>query len=545
MSYAAWTDEVLSWLVAMDAHLQRAAARGEQRSEDYPAELRGEPLAKFPARSFNYLDELDRPDEQQPATDQQLLEEVARFFRGAQRPGSPYCVFNLNVLPTAEATAAACLSVIQNVNGLMDDFAGEAMLVEQQVARTIGRWAGWPAAMGISCNGGKATMQYALRTAVARAQPTSMREGIRGRLVVLCSAGAHYSVEHVAAMVGLGAGNCIRVPLGSDGAMSMAALGQAMEDVHREGATIAAVVCCGGTTIDFCCDDTEAVCQLVDRFTRERRLSVRPYLHFDSVIGWLYLAFRDLPPDEYQAAVPDERARGRIVEVVRRCSALERFDSLGVDFHKTGLCPYSSSFFVGRNARFMDELGTGDYAYGPSDFEFGNFRAYRYTIENTRPTHGTLAAWVNLRRLARPGLRSYLTTLHRARAGVEAALDRHGEFAPLNDYSLGWEVVIDIPLGAGVAGDDYRRAAVAFMEHCWQRVLDGYEVPLFSIVPEYLVGHDASRSRAAFLIYPMRELTSDAWDAIVAGIARERRSFEAGGQPGRAQDAGGFAKPIR
>jgi glutamate/tyrosine decarboxylase-like PLP-dependent enzyme len=538
-----WSAEVLAILAEMDAYVRRAARARERR--DGSAGTHVSPLAKFPARSFDYLAELDGFTEPGGATDAELLAEVDAFFRGALRPESPFCLFNSDFRPTVEATAAACLTVMNNVNGLMDAFGGESLLVEQKIARTVGLWAGWPSAMGISCNGGKLTMFYALRCALSRAQPGSLRSGATGRIVVVCSAGAHYSVEHVAALTGIGSENVLRVPLNATGAMRLDALAATLEAAHSDGATVAAVVCCGGTTIDFCCDDTAAVGQVVDQFVLAHALSQAPYLHFDGVIGWLYLAFRDASEAELINAVPEERARARIAEVLRRTTALGRFDSLGADFHKTGLCPYPSSFFVARESRFMDDLGAGDYSYGPGDFRFGSFRAYRYTLENSRPMMGVLAAWVNLCRLGRSGLREYLVGLHRAGTGLQAAIERHGEFALLNRGTLGWEMVVDLPLGQAREYGPEPEMAIAFIEHCWQRVRDGHDLPLISIVPQYHVDHDLSQSRVAFLIYPMCEAAPTVRDAAVQAIGRELKWFRSQRAQADQPRPDRWEKPIR
>jgi glutamate/tyrosine decarboxylase-like PLP-dependent enzyme len=537
-----WSERVLATLAEMDSYV-RDSARKREREDLEDSSVA--PLAKFPAADFNYLEALDQLPEPGPATDAELLHEVDSFFRGALRPESPFCLFNSDFRPTEDATAAACLTVMNNVNGLMDAFGGESLLVEQKVARTIGRWAGWPSAMGISCNGGKLTMFYALRCALTRLRADSLRTGLAGRVVVLCSAGAHYSVEHVAALTGIGSENVMRVPVDSGGAMQPAALASMLDAAHEEGAAVAAVVCSGGTTIDFCCDDTTVANAVVDRFVETHGLTQKPYLHFDGVIGWVYLAFRGLSGAAMVEAIPDEQARQRITEVLRRSAGLGAFDSLGTDFHKTGLCPYPSSFFIARDRGFMDELGTGEYSYGSSDFQFGSFRAYRYTLENSRPMMGVLAAWINLSRMGRAGFREYLLGLHRSRAGLENAIASHGRFELLNRSSLGWEVVVDLPLNnAGDLGPD-PTVAVAFIEHCWRRVRDGYALPLISIIPQYHVGHDPQRSRVAFLIYPMKEQAPEVRDAAVQAIARELEWFNSHHRIAHTSVPELWEKPIR
>lgn len=438
------------------------------------------------------------------------------------------------MLPSIESTAAACLSTIHNINGLMDDFGGEMLLVEQKVARTLGRWAGWAEAMGISAAGGKATMEYALRAALSRAAPRSLTDGIHGRYVVLCNENAHYSVEHVAALVGIGSANCVRVSTEADGTMSKAAILAALERADDEGSMVVAVAAAGGTTIDFACDDLHTVADAVDEFVARRRPAVRPFLHCDAVIGWAYLAAE---ADEL-AGRSDEGFGRRASIILDRLAGLSRFDSFGADFHKTGLCPYASSFFVARDHRFMDDLGAGDYQYDSRDFTFGQFRAYRYTSENTRAVGGILSAWVNLRSLGKAGIVEYLASLHASRADVEQALGRHGRFRLLNEHSLGWEVVFHDPVVAHQA--DGGQTLIEFVRHCWDRVLAGDRLPLISVVPAYRA---ASSTGPALLIYPMQRLTAAEWDASIELVSLELDRHLAA-RPTPTTDAT-WATPIR
>ena len=503
---------------------------------------------KYPARAFSYLDELECDEGDEPVDNTQLLDEVARYFRGAIRPQSRQALFNMVPEASVEATAAAWLATAYNTNSLMDVFGGEALLIEQQVARRIGRWAAWPQAMGIACNGGKLTIMYAMKSALSRIAPESLHTGLPQDLVVLCSEGAHYCVEHAASLLGLGSKNCLRVPSNADGRMCANALRRMLNEQHANRRRVAAIVCCGGTTINFNCEDTHEVREIVEAFTQEHNLKERPYLHLDSVIGWLYLSFLDTDKQQLSKLVPDTRSRARIAEVKRRLDGIGSFDSLGVDFHKDGLCPYASSFFVARDHRFMDELSDGNYHYSDKDFEYGQFRAYRYTFENSRPSQGILAAWVNIRRLGRRGYGAYLAGLHEARNSLADALDRHGLFHVLNTSSLGWEVIFEAPFDPDLIAlaPSYQDLAMRFMQECWERVNAGYDLPLFSIVPDYRVNNDPKTITTGFLLYPMRQCSGSEWDQIVASIAVQFHDFQARmrAQPntlGWTQ----FEKPIR
>jgi glutamate/tyrosine decarboxylase-like PLP-dependent enzyme len=479
---------------------------------------------KFPSDRFDYLRELDQADLDSRLDLDSVLAEVARFFRGAIRPESARSLFNMIPEPSEVATAASWMVTLHNCSGLMDMFGGESLLVEQQIARAIGRWIGWPAAMGISCSGGKATLMYGIRAAVSRAAPESRKTGIPGNLALVCSAGAHYSVEHTATLLGVGSSNCHRVPCEANGSMSESALIATLQDLHDRGLVVAAVICCGGTTIDFHCDDTETVARVVDDFVTHNTLERRPYLHLDSVIGWLYLTLRGESAENLRRRAGNAAIANRIEKVLGRFESINKFDSCGVDFHKNGMCPFPGSFFVARNRAFMDELGDGSYLYSDQDLTFGEFRAYRFTLENSRPTQGILAAWVNMRLVGRAGLGDHLLDLHRAREAACAALRRHGSFRILNAESCGWEVVFDIPLSVAFKGKADLMYQ-SFVRECWERVAQGHILPLFSIVPGYR-SVEAADECGAFLIYPMRQLTDREWDEIVSEIALQWEDFE-------------------
>lgn len=506
---------------------------------------------RYRARPFDYQAELAHTVAESPCAVETLDAEVARFFRGAIRPGSDHALFNMVPQPDPDVTAAAMMSLVHNTNCLMDAFGGEGLLVEQQVARVIGCWVQWPQAMGISCSGGKMTLFYAIRNAIGQRWPEMRRQGVDRDVQVLCSMGAHYCVEHVASLAGIGADNCIRVAADASGGMCPLALRAALQHAHESGKRVAAIICCGGTTVGFACDDTCAVLAAVDSHLAANPGAVRPLLHLDSVIGWLY--FTCMAPVPFEPSGPASLARAgarnRVARVVERLAGIASFDSLGVDFHKNGLAPYASSFFVARDTAFMDALGQGDHAYGAADFRFGQFRAYRYTVENSRAGNGILAAWISLKKFGRHGLADYLWTLQAARDELEKAMLRQGSFRQLNAASCGWELVfaIDFPDDLMARGNSPGTVAMAFMQACWDRTQRGEDFPLFSIVPGFLAPGQQAVHHNAFLIYPMRPLGVENWMRILDRIAAQRDAFVREVRAGQlcCQAGGGNEKPIR
>lgn len=189
---------------------------------------------RSPTRAFNYLDELAQLNDDMLQEDQ-LLNEVARFFNGAIDPSSKYSLFNIIPQPDVDAAAAFSLVSSYNLNCLMDAFGGESLLVEQQVVRTVGKWVGWQDAMGIACNGGKLTILYAIRAALSRLAPGSLRDGLPSNIVILCSEGGHYCVEHIASQLGLGSKNCWRVASSSTGKMCPESFSALLNSAHNQG----------------------------------------------------------------------------------------------------------------------------------------------------------------------------------------------------------------------------------------------------------------------------------------------------------------------
>lgn len=487
------------------------------------------PTPRFAQRPFNFLEELNTV-QSEPLSETELMTEISSFFNGSIRPQSKYSLFNIIPEPDTDTVAAANLANAYNINSLMETFGGESLLVEQKVARTLGKWVGWDQAMGIACNGGKITLMYAIRSALSRLLPDSQCQGLTGETVVFSSEGGHYCVEHIASQLGLGSDNCWRVPSNEAGQMCPKALLLLLERAHAQGKKIAAIIWAGGTTINFNCEDTRVIHEIVEGFVSREALSYRPYLHLDSVIGWVYFTLlqgglKRLP----ETLLPGNAVAQRLEAICERFSGLAHFDSFGVDFHKTGLCPCNNSYFVSQDRRFMDELGDGKYRFSERDFEPGQLRAYRYTFENSRGASGILSSWVALKKFGKQGLGAYVFKLQQGREALVAAIERQALFTQLNEKTLGHEVVFSIPFasdlsGGGVTNDEL---AKAFMQHCWQLTNTGVQFPLFSIVPNYRINNNPAAVTTAFLLTPCHtDLTNEDWDWVLRQIAEQKVIFE-------------------
>ncbi|CEO27551.1 pyridoxal-dependent decarboxylase [Paraclostridium sordellii] len=483
---------------------------------------------KFKVNTFSYneiLDEVAIP--KKGSSSEEVFENLSELFEGSIRTQSPYSLFNMVPSPLIDTVAASTITQLYNTNSLMDSFGGKVLLFEQKIARMLGKLAGWNDAHGVACNGGKLTLLYAVKSAISKIDPDSRNKGIDKNLVVLTNESSHYCVEHVCSILGLGSDNCIRIKSEDGWKMNIKNLLETIEEQHKNGKKVAAIICAGGTTINFACDDTVSVYKNVKELFENSNQDYFPYFHLDSVIGWLWMNFIGVSESELNKKISNEKIKNKIMEVVKRIEGVSNFDSFGVDMHKNGLCPYSTSMFISKTDDNFDYLNDGKYSYGEDDYEFGNFRAYRYTFENSRPATGIVNSWIAMNRLGRTGFQDYLIKLKSISEELKTKLEESEKISILNK-SLGWEIVFDIDFNRIEKNynGSYENIAKAFMQYCWDEVNAGKVVPLISIVPEYKI-YPGDINHTAFLIFPMSMyLDSEVISDIVIKLNETIDEFE-------------------
>ncbi|EDN71351.1 Glutamate decarboxylase 2 [Beggiatoa sp. PS] len=456
-------------------------------------------------KSFDYPSELANLSlSEDGRTSEDVLGDLKDMLAGSIRANSELSFFNILTTPLLDTVAANTMLNLYNSVVLMDAFGGKLLLYEQKVAHLMGNLIGWESAYGISCNGGKLTMLYALKSAISKIAPEANREGIPKDMAVITNEGAHYSIEHVCAFLGLGSDRCFRVPCNDDWQMDQTALSHTIEKLHTKGLRVAAVICCAGTTINFVCDDIAQVFDTVNKSVKSLSLDYVPYIHVDSVIGWLWYSFLEQRGSDRLTEI-DSSIVEQIEQVTQRLTGVHLADSFGIDFHKNGLCPFPTSFFVTKQFENFNRLTDGCYQLGEKDLRFGQLRPYRYTVENSRPATGIATAWIALQRLGITGLQSYLLKLKYVCLTFSDALDSLSLFEVLNRHTFGWEVVFSIQFSKLLQHYPSISEEVIcnnFIEYLWEKVNHGEALPLISIVPGYQAKASYPK-RTAFLFFPM------------------------------------------
>ncbi|MFD3685402.1 pyridoxal phosphate-dependent decarboxylase family protein [Nocardiopsis sp. NPDC058631] len=439
-----------------------------------------DPWLGGPPGDYAWLAEYENlPDHPQDAD--RVLSTAARALRGQLRWHSPATLFNMTPQPLLDTAAITAVAGLYSPNALWDFSSAGVIEVERQLVRQFARRAGWQdTAGGVFSFGGKAGLLYAVRMGLNRCSPDSYRDGLPpgGTPVVVTTAHNHDSLESVCALLGLGTGACVRVPAEPGGRVAPDAIAEVVDALLAEGRPVACVVLSGGNILHNAIDPVRPVTAALDRVRAAHALPYRPLVHFDTVVTWPWLFFTDYDfagdPLGLGPELGDQiRATAGLVSQVREA------DSMTIDFHKTGLAPYSSSLFLTRDAAELHrwvEGGTGEAEHRPH-----GENVLLHTIEHSRSAAPVLAAWVAVQSVGVDGFRVYLANLLMANRAFMDLLPSRG-FELLTPFSDGVASVYwPVPPDGTPAFTLLREAGPSAVEaanrytHTLFRLLAGYE----------------------------------------------------------------------
>src|SRR5207244_1592298 len=201
------------------------------------------------------------------------------------------------------------------------------------------------------------------------------------------------------------------------------------------GTPIAAIIATLGTTDAFGIDDLAAIHALRERLVEEFKLSYRPHVHADAVIGWAWSVF-----DDYNFAENPLGFRGRTVRALAAATSRIRHlglaDSLGIDFHKTGFAPYVSSLLLLRDRADFRAVVREREAM-PYLYHTGQYHPGMFTLETTRSATGVMAALANLLLLGKEGLRTLIGHAVEMAEVLRELIISRPELSILNDQNYG------------------------------------------------------------------------------------------------------------
>jgi glutamate/tyrosine decarboxylase-like PLP-dependent enzyme len=154
--------------------------------------------------------------------------------------------------------------------------------------------------------------------------------------VVILPESAHYSWKRAANLQGIGRSHLLSIPLDSQRRLKISELEKILDRCLKERRPILQLVTVLGTTEFGTVDPIEEICSM--RNTMESRGLFFP-IHVDAAFGGYF-------PTIFREAPDDVERDSRLLPLRKACEALKDVDSVTVDPHKMGFCPYGAGSIV-------------------------------------------------------------------------------------------------------------------------------------------------------------------------------------------------------
>jgi glutamate/tyrosine decarboxylase-like PLP-dependent enzyme len=366
-----------------------------------------------------------------------VIPELVSYLQGMFIWGHPRSQINVVPNPTLASVIGVLLPLLYNPNLCSDESGRRFSEAEVRATSMTANLVGYDPekAGGLFTFGGTGTLLYGVKVGLEKAIPGAGEQGVREDAVIVASKQSHYSCLNVANWLGLGQKNVVSVPSDLDNSIQLPALEEALREVLTSGKKIAAIIATMGTTDAFGIDDLRAIDAMRRRLAAEFSLPTLPHLHADAVIGWAWSVFND-----YDFQANPLSFRGRTVRALASAQHdighLRLADSIGVDFHKTGYTPYSSSLVLFRDYQDFSLIARSRETM-PYLYQSGEHHPGMYTLETTRSGIGPMAALANLLLLGKEGYRTLLGHAVEMAEVLRERIEAHPNLTVLNGENVG------------------------------------------------------------------------------------------------------------
>lgn len=365
------------------------------------------------------------------------IQEIIDYLNGLTIWSHPNAQANVVPPTTIPSIVGNLIGAIYNPNMVGIEFSNRVAKAEQEVTRMCARLIGYDAdeAVGFFTFGGTGTNLYGVKAGLEKACPGTLRNGLSEQPVIIASDTAHYCKFSVSAWLGIGMDNVVMIPTTRNNEMDIAIFEETLDQLLSQGRKVAAIIATMGTTDSFGIDSLEAIADIRDRLTEKYSLNYRPHIHADAVIGWIWSVFNDYDFGKNELGFSVRTLR-RLSDSARKIRHLFRADSLGIDFHKTGFAPYTSSLFLLKNREDLELLNRSEESI-PYIRQTQDYSPGIYTLEASRCGAAPLAAMANLLLFGKQGYQSLLGHLVETAEHLRESLEVHENITCVNTYNYG------------------------------------------------------------------------------------------------------------
>jgi glutamate/tyrosine decarboxylase-like PLP-dependent enzyme len=368
---------------------------------------------------------------------ERTIAEIGRYLEGLRIPGHPHYQMNVSSPATLASIVGHFFGILYNPNLVWDVDSHRVSLAEREVASICAALIGYEPSrsMGFFTFGGTGSLLYGVKLGIEKAEPGAMKSGITSGLKLFSSEAGHYTKLNALGWLGIGTDGLINVPTSVDDSMDLEQLEKRLRISLERNERIACIVATMGTTDAFGIDQLKDIVDLRDRLAAEYRLNYLPHVHADAVIGWAWSVFNDYDYEENPLDFPLDTLRS-IKRTSLQIRELHRADSVGIDFHKTGYAPYTSSLFLCKDRKDLESISR-DPTQTPYLFQFGGSQPGLYTMECSRSGGAVLSSLANLKLLGKEGYRVLLGQIVTMAESLRAKLDQSSHACRVNAHHGG------------------------------------------------------------------------------------------------------------
>lgn len=463
-----------------------------------------------------------------------IIKKIAAIFEGRIRWNSPYTLLNIAPSPLLVTIAATTIASLYNQNALWDFTSGDIILYEKKVIKALTELIGWnfDLSEGLATYGGKATLMYAIKIGLHKLDIDIINKGVKKEYFIIASDRAHYSIPDVCNFLGIGSENLIKIDTDKNGKIILSDFYEKTEKLLKDNKDIACIILNAGTTIDMCIDPIYDIKKTVNILFRKYNKSKIPHIHADSVAGWVWLFFKNINIDKLDK---------KISAIYESISQIAHADSFSADFHKTGLSPYYSTFFIVKSHQDLYSLTKHGKSNLKNLSNFGDFHIHHFSLENSRTSFGIVSAYVALQKLGWTGFQHYLIKmLEIGNLFKKIILDSYNKHIHIiNLNTNGFETLIkinlfkdrktwnEILLTSTDEKNNYINTCLKFKHFIYNTIFnESQDLPLIGFVPFYKI-QSKDEPLPCFLIYPMSLFTTEKdINSILNDLIRLKYKFE-------------------
>jgi len=369
---------------------------------------------------------------------EKVLEYMTSYFQDIPNYNNPGTM--INVIPPVNLVALSVSNVmnIYNPNFAQDTYAGQLINAELEVSKYLSDLIGWDytQSQGVFTFGGKGTNLYATKVALNKADKTNINNGCeKNKYFMLTTKNGHPCHYEVCNWLGIGINNCYEIKYKENGELDLEDANNIIEENIKKGKIFLGINLIAGSTNELYIDPIKKVYLLIEKIIKKYKLTYRPHIHADAVLGWVYLFFNyyDFQKNELNI---DKKSLQKIKIVKEKITELKYADSVGIDFHKTGFCPYISSIVMFKNKNDYYTLCEEDNI--PLDkLEYGNYNPFHSTLELTRAGNGPINALVTLKSFGVKGFQKIISSIFISTEYFRELLNKNEKICVINTETEG------------------------------------------------------------------------------------------------------------